>query len=69
MDTVVDSDTLSFAVNIDESNDTVNPFYAAGVFNKDAQVPELTPSVSGGAVTGVSISYGTDGYQVPHWFY
>jgi hypothetical protein len=63
VDTVVDSDTLSFATSTDEDNNTANPFYAAGAFNKDAQVPELTASVSGGAVTGVSVSYGSDGYQ------
>ena len=63
VDTVVDSDTLSFATSTDEDNNTVNPFYAAGAFNNDAQVPELTASVSAGAVTGVSVNYGSDGYQ------
>lgn len=63
VDTVVDTDTLSFATITDEDNNTVNPFYADGVFDRDAQVPELTASVSGGAVSGVSVSYGNDGYQ------
>ena len=63
VDSVVDGDTLSFATSTDEDNNTVYPFFAAGAFNKDVQVPELTASISSGAVSGISISYGTDGFQ------
>ena len=63
VDSVVDSDTISFATSLDESNATVYPFHASGAFNKDVQVPSLTASVSGGAVSSISISYGTDGFE------
>ena len=63
VDAVTDSDTLSFATTTDESNATVYPFFAAGAFHKDAQVPTLTVSVTSGAVSGVSASYGNDGFQ------
>jgi hypothetical protein len=63
VDTLVDSDTLSFAITTDEDNNSVNPFYADGVFDKDAQVPELTVTVSSSTVTGITASYGPDGYQ------
>jgi len=63
VDAVTDSDTLSFATTTDESNATVYPFFASGAFNKDAQVPTLSVTVSSGAVSGVSASYGTDGFQ------
>ena len=63
VDSVTDSDTLTFATITDEDNNTVNPFFAAGTFNKDAQVPKLTASVSSGSVSSVSVSYGSDGYQ------
>jgi len=63
VDTVTDSDTLSFATTIDESNATVYPFFAAGAFHKDAQVPTLSVTVSGSAVSVVSAIYGTDGFQ------
>lgn len=63
VDAVDDSDTLSFATSTDDDNNTVYPFFAAGAFNKDTQVPVLTTTVSGTAVSGISVSYGTDGYQ------
>ncbi len=63
VDSVVDGDTLSFATSTDEDNNTVYPFFAAGAFNKDVQVPELTASITSGAVSSISISYGTDGFQ------
>ena len=59
VDSVTDSDTLTFATITDEDNNTVNPFFAAGTFNKDAQVPKLTASVSSGSVSSISISYGS----------
>jgi hypothetical protein len=61
VDSVVDSDTLSFATSTDEDNNSVNPFYAAGSFQNDVQVPELTASVSGGAVSAITITYGGNG--------
>jgi hypothetical protein len=63
VDSVTDADTLTFATTTDEDNNTVYPFFAAGAFHKDAQVPKLTASVSSGSVSSISISYGTDGYQ------
>ena len=63
VDSVTDADTLTFATTTDEDNNTVYPFFAAGAFHKDAQVPQLTASVSSGSVSSISISYGTDGYQ------
>ena len=63
VDSVVDGDTLSFAATTDEDNNTVNPFYSSGSFNRFVQVPQLTASVPSGSVSSISISYGTDGYQ------
>jgi hypothetical protein len=63
IDSVTDSNTLSFATSTDEDNNTVYPFFAAGVFNKDVQVPKLTASVGSGGVTSISVNYGDDGFQ------
>ena len=63
VDAVTDSDTLSFATTTDESNATVYPFFASGAFNKDAQVPTLTVTITSNAVASISRSYGTDGFQ------
>ena len=63
IDSVIDSNTLSFATSTDEDNNTVYPFFAAGVFNKDVQVPKLTASVGSGGVTSISVNYGDDGFQ------
>ena len=35
--------------------------FAAGSFQNDVQVPELTASVSGGAVSAITITYGGNG--------
>jgi hypothetical protein len=62
---VVDSvsgNSLHFATTTDENNNSVNPFFAAGTFNPDVQVPELAVSVSGDVVSSISVSYGLGGY-------
>jgi hypothetical protein len=58
------SDTnITFSTSIDENNETVYPFFAAGSFNKDVQVPRITsPSISSGSVpnsfSSSNIDYG-----------
>jgi len=53
---------ITFSTGLDESNNTTYPFFASGSFNKDVQVPSITPTISGGALTALTISYG-DGYN------
>jgi hypothetical protein len=58
VDSVSDTN-ITFATSLDENNATVYPFFAAGSFNKDVQVPKLTASLSGVVVDSISIAYAT----------
>ena len=58
---------ITFATDTDDNNDTVYPFFAAGSFDPDVMIPQASVNVSGGSVTGVTLSYGsmtvTDGFS------
>jgi hypothetical protein len=53
----VSDNNLTFSTGLDDSNNTTYPFYASGSFNKDVQVPTLSPTISSESVTGLTITY------------
>ena len=53
-----DSDkNITFSTGIDENNNTTYPFFAAGSFDPDVQIPILTATVSSNAVSSISVDY------------
>ena len=53
-----DSDkNITFSTGIDENNNTTYPFFAAGSFDPDVQIPILTATVASNAVSSISVDY------------
>ncbi len=52
-----DSSSVTFDTGTDENNATTYPFAGAGVFNPNAQIPNLTATLTAGAVSSISVSY------------
>ncbi len=58
----VSGDNITFASTTNDDNETVNPFFSSGCFAQTASVPKLTPTITGGSVSSISVSYGADGF-------
>ncbi len=58
----ISDNNLTFSTGLDENNNTTYPFFASGSLNKDVQVPSIAPTVSGGAITALTVTY-TGGFD------
>jgi hypothetical protein len=54
---VVSGNDITFATDTDDNNDTIYPFFAAGSFDPDVMIPQVSATYdANGSVTGVSFS-------------
>jgi hypothetical protein len=65
--TAVSGNDITFATDTDDNNDTVYPFFAAGSFDLDVMIPQVSATISDESITAVTPSYGgmavTDGFS------
>jgi hypothetical protein len=58
---------ITFATYSDDNNDTIYPFFAAGSFDPDVMIPQVSATISGEIITAVTPSYGgmsvTEGFS------